>query len=285
MKKLKTAGMALIMAVSICGLTACGGKDRETEQPIEAEESGASENEAELAAEDEAASETDMAMETDGESTEPEEEGAESEEETAEEIAPITESVEFTPVAGLSETYADLENRCFAYDGKIYTLGESTLQDLIDGGIPFDEDELNNAGNNVNSNYETDRYTVDINNYASMQFSFINITESNLTEAECLLSLVRWCPLYVPQAEYEDSMNEEIISSINDAASHVCFSFPLTLTKEQLLENSSDATEVDEYNNVRYRIDSDVYMGDSGYSFKFNKKTNQLEDINISWLP
>lgn len=260
MKKMKTTGLALIMAAAICGLTACGGKDRETEQPIETEESGAPENEAELAAEDEAAPETDMAMEA-------------------------TEPMEFTPVAGLSETYADLENRCFAYNGKIYTLGESTLQDLIDGGIPFDEDELNNAGNNVNSNYETDRYTVDINNYASMQFSFINITESNLTEAECLLSLVRWCPLYVPQPDYEDSMNEEIISSINDAASHVCFSFPLTLTKEQLLENSSDATEVDEYNNVRYRIDSDVYMGDSGYSFKFNKKTNQLEDINISWLP
>lgn len=80
-------------------------------------------------------------------------------------------------------------------------------------------------------------------------------------------------------------MNEEIMELINDAADHVCFSFPLTLTKEQLLENNDGASEVDEYNNVYYRVESEIYMGDSGYSFEFNKVTNQLENVSISWLP
>lgn len=270
MKRMKTTGLAFIMAAAICGLTACGGNGKETDG------NEVSESEAVQITEDEtepAAPETEIETESD--------------EEIPEEAAAVTEteSEEFIPVAGLSENYADLENRCFAYNGQIFTLGESTLQDMIDAGIPFDDGDLNNAGNNVNSNYETSRYNVEINNYAHMQFTFINTTENSLTEAECPLSLVRWYTIYVPNPDYEDSLNEEITGLIRDAGNYVCFSFPLTLTKEQLLENNNDATEIDEYNKVSYKIDSEVYMGNSGYTFKFNRDTDQLEDVTVSWLP
>lgn len=279
MKRAKKTGVILITATVICLVTACGmrGTGQETEEPVETESSQMSEN--------------DVIQ-----STEPEPMESESTESDASDIDVFdkessqtadtsAEPEPFTPVAGLSEDYADLEKRCFAYNGQIFTLGESTLQDLIDGGIPFDENELNNIGNNVNRNYETSRYTVRINNYVSMQFSFINITESNISEAECLLHRVRWYSIYVPQPDYGDSMNEEITALISDAQEQVCFSFPLTLTKEQLLENNGNATNIDEYNNVEYLIHSGVYMGNSGYRFEFNKKTNQLEDVTISWLP
>ena len=59
----------------------------------------------------------------------------------------------------------------------------------------------------------------------------------------------------------------------------------LTLTKEELLENNSNTTEEDQYNNVEYKVDSEVYMGDSGYKFEFDDKTNQLKEVNITWLP
>ncbi len=192
---------------------------------------------------------------------------------------------EFTPVEGLSKNYADLEKRCFAYNGKIYTLGENTLQDLVDDGIPFEKNELNNIGNNVNKNYETARYTARINDFVTMQFTFINTTDTNITEAECLLCNVRLYTLYVPQSDYEDSMNESIINNLNDASDHVCFSFPLTLTKDQLLENNGDATEITDTNYVKYLVDSEVYMGSSGYTFEFDKTTNQFKEVNISWLP
>lgn len=196
---------------------------------------------------------------------------------------PIQE--DFTPVEGLSDIYVDLDNRSFAYNGTVFTLGESTLKDLIDAGIPFDENDLNNKGNNINSNYETGRYTADINYYVAMQFQFINTTGDVKTEEECPLSSVRYFYLFVPQPDYDEEMNAKITEAIFDAANTVCFSFPATLTKEQLLENNSEGAVQDEYNNVDYYIASEVYMGKSGYHFKFNDKTNQLKEVSITWLP
>ncbi len=89
----------------------------------------------------------------------------------------------------------------------------------------------------------------------------------------------------MPQPDYDADMNVKITENILDAANTVCFSFPATLTKEQLLENSSEGVEQDERNNVNYYIDSEIYMGSSGYHFEFNKVTNQLEEVSINWLP
>lgn len=273
---MKTKALIIAMAVML-SLTACGT----TENSENSESDTVQTTEAETTAADESEEVTEPAEEIATEEVTEEV----TEEETTEESVAVTEPVEFVAVEGLSENYADLEKRCFAYDGQIFTLGESTLQNLIDSGIPFSESELNNAGNNVNKNYETGSYTVKINDYVSFQLSFMNTTDTNITEAECLLSSVRWYTLYVPNPDYDESMNEEIISNLNDASGHICFSFPLTLTKEQLLENNSETTEEDDYNNVKYKVSSEVYMGKSGYSFSFNKDTNQLKEVNISWLP
>ena len=270
-KKRMLAGFITIMMSF--SLVACGneGKDaseRQSEQ-VTQEQTESQEEETEI----EAASENDWNTEAADESNEV----------SAEFEIPIQEG--FTPVEGLSENYADLDNRSFAYNGKVFTLGESTLKDLIDGGIPFDESDLNNKGNNVNSNYETETYTARINDYVTMQFRFINTTEDSMTAEECPLSYVRYYYLFVPQPDYDADMNAEITENILDAAKTVCFSFPSTLTKEQLLENSSEGAEQDEYNNVNYYIDSEIYMGSSGYHFEFNKTTNQLEEVSINWLP
>lgn len=268
---MKRLAMILSMAVALLMTTACTSDDKsdekETEQSITAESS---------------AVEIEVTEEAPEETTFFEEETTAAVEETTVKA----EADDFVPVEGLSEKYGDLENRSFSYKGKIFKLGESTLQDLIDGGIPFKESELNNIGNNVNKNYETGTYNVKINDNVSMQFQFINITDSNITESEALLSYVRWYALYVPQSDYDESRNAEFSENISSAAKDVCFSFPLTLTKEQLLENNNNATEFnDNFNSVEYKIDSEVYMGDSGYSFEFNKDTDQLKEISISWLP
>lgn len=291
MKRSKKPGVILITAAVICLMTACGmrGAERETEKSVETESSRMSESE--VIQSTEPIQTTEPIQSTEPEPAEPESTELNTDDIDASDMessqtADVTAEPEpFIPVAGLSEDYADLEKRCFAYKGQIFILGESTLQDLIDGGIPFDESDLNNSGNNVNKNYETSRYRARINDYVSLQFTFINITESNISEAECLLDNVRFYTLYVPQPDYEDSMNEEITALISDAQDQVCFSFPLTLTKEQLLENNGNATKIDEYNNVEYQIHSEVYMGQSGYRFSFNKKTNQLEQVSITWLP
>ena len=186
---------------------------------------------------------------------------------------------------GLSEKYVDFDNRSFVYEGKLYKLGETTLQDLIDGGLPFDEKELKNADNNVNPNYETARYTLDINDLTFIQLVFVNQTDESIPEKDCLLSSVRWNILYVPHDDYQDSLVEQIVGSINDCAEHISFSFPYYLTKDKLLDQCPDPTKNDEYGNVSYMVSSEVYMASSGYSFQFDKDTNQLKDVTISWIP
>lgn len=270
-KKRMLAGFITVMmsfSLVACGNEGEAASESQSEQ-VTQEETESREEKIEI----EASSETDWNEETEDESNEG----------SAEFEIPIQE--DFKPVAGLSENYADMDNRSFAYNGKVFTLGESTLKDLIDGGIPFDESDLNNKGNNVNCDYETDTYTARINDYVTMQFRFINITEDSMTAEECLLSSVRYYYLYVPQPDYDADMNVKITENILDAANTVCFSFPATLTKEQLLENSSEGVEQDERNNVNYYIDSEIYMGSSGYHFEFNKVTNQLEEVSINWLP
>jgi len=79
-------------------------------------------------------------------------------------------------------------------------------------------------------------------------------------------------------------MNAEISEYMIDGAKKVHFSFPTTLTKDELLENSSENAEEDG-KNVKYMIESEVYMGDSGYEFEFNDVTGQLKEVRISWLP
>lgn len=276
-KEMLTGFIVLMMSLS---LTACGNGEKDavegsTEQMTEETETT---EVMEVTEETEA---TEAGSSSDGDLDK--ETGDERAEASTEFAIPVQEN--FTPVEGLSDNYADLENRAFAYNGKVFTLGESTLKDLIDGAIPFDESDLNNKGNNVNMNYETSTYTASINDYVTMQFRFVNTTGDTMTEEECLLSYVRIYYLYVPQPDYDAEMNAEITESILDAANTVCFSFPATLTKEQLLENNSENAELGERNYVNYYIGSEVYMGSSGYHFEFNDTTNQLEEMSISWLP
>lgn len=285
-KKIMLAGL-MVIAMNL-SLIACGKEEREssqgspeqkTENTKPTEESRSSEGESES---EETKSE---------EETKPEEETSSAEESTQEEssggetefVIPVQE--DFVPVEGLSDKYVDFENRSFAYNGQVFKLGESTLKDLIDGGVPFDEGDLNNRGNNVNKNYETGRYDVDLNDYVFLQLKFVNVTDGNLTEEECLLSYVRYCSIYVPQPDYEAERNATITEKIFDAANSVCFSFPLTLTKEQLLENSGEGAEQDDYNNVNYHIASEIYLGGSGYKFQFDKNTNQMKEMTMDWIP
>ena len=279
-KKIMLAGL-IIIAMN-CALIACGKEEKGALQESSEQKTESTKPAEETDSREETSSTEDSALEDSNSETESE--SYEKSGEAPTEFAiPIQE--DFTPVEGLSDKYVDFENRSFAYNGKVFKLGESTLKDLIDGGIPFDESDLNNKGNNVNKNYESSRYTANINDYVFMQFKFVNITGDTLTEEECLLSYVRYCYLFVPQPDYDAEKNAQLTESILDAANTVCFSFPATLTKEQLLENSSEGSEQDEYNNVDYNIDSEIYMGDSGYHFKFNKTTNQLVEMTMDWLP
>ena len=257
-KKMMLAGLiTLVMGISMIG---CGNGDKSAEETVT----------------------TEQVTETDDYSYEDATDDDDVGEESTEFTMPVYE--DFTLASGLSENYADLDNRAFVYNGKKFTLGESTLKDLIDGGIPFEEGSVNNSGNNVNKNYETERYTARINDYVTMQFMFGNFTDSEQKAEDCVLTYVRYSHLYVPHPDYEASMNAEISEMMIDGAKQVNFSFPTTITKDQLLEKCSENAEEDG-KAVKYSEDSEVYMGSSGYTFEFDDTTGQLKEVMISWLP
>lgn len=257
-KKMMIAGLiTLVMGISMIG---CGNGDKSAEETVT----------------------TEQMTETDDYSYEDATDDDDVGKESTEFTMPVYE--DFTLESGLSESYADLDNRAFVYNGKKFTLGKSTLKDLIDGGIPFEENSVNNSGNNVNKNYETDRYTARINDYVTMQFMFGNFTDSEQKAEDCVLTYIRYSHLYVPHPDYEASMNAEISEMMLDGAKQVNFSFPTTITKDQLLEKCDENAEEDG-KVVKYTVDSEVYMGSSGYTFEFDDTTGQLKEVTISWLP
>lgn len=188
-------------------------------------------------------------------------------------------------VEGLSDKYADLDNRSFAYKGKVFTVGVSTFQDLIDGGLDFKEKDLANKDNNVNPNHSTEWYVIDLSQYAHLQVQFTNVGDEAKSEKELPLQYLRYYTIYVPRFDDEER-NADIKADLEKAAEVVQFSFPLTLTKDELLANSPDYTEFKEgFNQYNYKVDSTKYYTGLGYEFQFDKDINQLKDMNITWLP
>ena len=137
-RKMLIAGLiTVVMGISIVGCGNDGKSTRETESTEQVTET-------EMATEEESEAEDTGDTESD-DSYADETDYSDDSEESTEFTMPVYE--DFTLASGLSENYADLDNRSFVYNGKKFTLGESTLKDLIDGGIPFEQNSLNNSGN------------------------------------------------------------------------------------------------------------------------------------------
>ena len=65
--------------------------------------------------------------------------------------------------------YVDLNNMQFAINGKVYTLGKTTLQTLIDDDVPFDKDDLLNANNNIDKNSQSEGFEIELGEYWDAQ--------------------------------------------------------------------------------------------------------------------
>lgn len=177
-----------------------------------------------------------------------------------------------TPSADLGDTWVNLDNRSFAVNGTVYTLGVSTLQDMIDGGVPFDEEDIANANNNLNSNTESQNFSIVLGEYYNAQVAVINTTEENKTMAECPISSI-----YLP-VDLEE--NNDILT----------FAFPLTMTENDLLAQAGEPTSQDSYssdsdyvmNTYEYKVESENYYRETGYKFEFTNGV--LSYVTINWI-
>lgn len=169
--------------------------------------------------------------------------------------------------------YVDFDDMCFYANGKKYVLGQSTLQEMIDDGIPFDERDLANAGNNLNPNYQSQGFIIDLAEWYSAQVYTFNDTGENKTIAECYIN-----EIYLP-------VNQDKEQNI------LGFNFPLNMTMEEL---EAEAGEPDDYSHYdgdngfytdkyKYERESEKYYGGSYYVFEFQK--GELRYIYITYMP
>ena len=262
-KKILIVVLALLLSMGLASCDFSKSSDSNDDRAEDADDKDDDEDEDE----DDKDETTEATTEEATEATTEEVEDSTSVEESTE-----TESEELSNVEGLSEIYADLDNRSFSVNGKVYTVGVSTLQDMIDDGVVFDEGDIANASNNLSPNYQSQGFAINLDDYYSVQIYTSNFTEENQTVASCPITQV-----YLPVNL--DKNNEILV-----------FAFPLTITEEELRENSGEPTEYSEYisddgnyinHTLEYTRESDVYFGDSGYKFDFTNGVLKYLDISF----
>ena len=265
-----TLALALALAVSapLVGCSSNPGQDTNADEPSATEEQKTEETEAATdekadAKADEKASEAEETAKTDEEAAAKEDEKAESE------AAPAAK--EEAPKGD----YIDFDEMRFYVNGKKYVLGVNTLQDMIDDGVPFDENDLANAGNNLNPNYQSQGFVIELAEYYNAQVYTMNDTDENKPTNECKL-----CEVYLP-------VNHDIEQDI------LSFDFPLDITMDELIaacgepdENRHWVSEDDETyytDTLEYQHDSEKYLGHSDYRFEFTK--GELKYVYINYKP
>lgn len=192
---------------------------------------------------------------------------------TVPETSAPAESTEPVSPDAPSGKYIDLDNMQFSINGKTYTLGKTTLQELINDGVPFREDDLANAGNNLNKNSQSQGFRIELGEYWTAQVYAMNDTDGNKTAAECYINQV-YLPLH------------------NDETQNILtFAFPQDMTIDTLKANAGEPTDSRHYDGddgyysdtLEYTKESTKYFGDWGYTFEFMK--GKLNYITLEYLP
>ena len=175
----------------------------------------------------------------------------------------------------INGTIVNFDEMNFYVNGKKFTLGKTTLQDMIDAGVPFDESDLQNAGNNVKSNSGSDVFKIVLGDYYYARVYFMNDTEDGKAAKDCFA-------------------HEITISIDNDKAQDILtFDFPFTFSMEELIANSGDPNEdIFHYESddgsyisdtVKYSKESEKYYNKNYYEFDF--VNGELDSIRMTYIP
>ena len=182
-----------------------------------------------------------------------------------------SDTVATTPVDPNGTTYVNFDEMNFYVNGKKFTLGKTTLQEMIDAGVPFDPEDLQNANNNVKSNSESECFKIMIDDYYYVRVYCMNDTEDGKAAKDCFV--------------------HEISFRIGDPQDVISFDFPIDMTMDQLKANSGEPNndpfhyEDGDYisDTLRYTHESERYYNDSCYEFDFLRGT--LDSVRMTYIP
>ena len=189
---------------------------------------------------------------------------------------PTPEPVEESEEPAADVKFVNFDKMHFWINGVEFILGETTLQDMIDSGVvPFNANDLEDAKNNLKSNYQSSGFRIDLDKYWSAQVYVLNDTTEGKPINECYINQI-----YLPNHPGE---TQNILK----------FDFPLTMTMDELKANAGEPEEGNyshyESDNgyysdtFKYTKPSTKYYSNSSYSFEFIK--GELNYIYIIYMP
>ncbi len=170
--------------------------------------------------------------------------------------------------------YVNFDEMNFYINGQKFTLGKTTLQDMIDAGVPFKEEDLGDAKNNLKPNYQSAGFKIVLGEYYSAQVYAFNDTSEGKPINECYIN-----EIYFP---ISDRQEQDILS----------FDFPLTMTMDDLKANAGDPDKTSHYDSddsdyysdtFKYESESERYISGSRYEFQFTNSV--LRYIYITYMP
>ena len=174
--------------------------------------------------------------------------------------------------------YVNFDDMSFYINGKKYTLGKTTLQDMIDDGVKFEEDDLENAKNNIKSHYQSSYFKIDpgVKNGCFIWIQVFNETDSGKPANEC----------YVNEILYK------VLSDEGAKQKVITFDFPLNLTLDELKANSGEPNEKPYHNedNPKYIYDTlewtkkgTKFWNSNRISFRFTN--GALKEVSMTYIP
>ena len=172
--------------------------------------------------------------------------------------------------------YVNFDEMNFYINGKKYTLGKTTLQDLVDDGVPFEDGESDNFSNNVKSHYQSGYIKIKLDAKGCyFWIEVFNETDSGKPMSEC----------YVNQILFKIQRDE------GKKQTMVSFDFPFTLTMEELKANSGEPTEKPYHNETSTNVYDKMGWTKKGTKFynsnriEFGFKNNEFEEIDMTYIP
>lgn len=228
--------------------------------------------------EDTGRTEESQTEETTTETTEESTEKTEKSEETT--TTTTTEATEATQSSRVAYTgtVIDFEDMHFFVNGKKYTLGTTTLQEMIDDGVPFKEGDIKYASEKIKKNTQSfNGFGIELDKFWSPQVYVMNLSDSEKPMSECVIYRI-----YMP------SIDEHYQNNAN-----LSFDFPYDITMDELVANAGEPKDGDKdhydgddgyyTDTYNYKQKSEKYLGSREYSFEFKK--GEITKIVISYIP
>lgn len=174
------------------------------------------------------------------------------------------------------KNFINYKDMHFFVNGKKYTLGKTTLQKMIDDGVPFNEVDIANKDNVLKKNFQSPAFRIELGESWSAQLYVINASKKDKKMSECCI-------------------NKITLSNKPDKTQNILsFDFPLDISADDLtdaigkpkkdnykhIEDEANGTYSDKYT---YKSKAGKYIRGSSYQFTFVK--GDLDLIEIEYMP